>query len=145
MTVDLSELVAIDVHVHAERNANEPPDPVTSEYLAAAARYFGGDPPLPTAAEVADYYRERKILAVIFNIDDEAGMGRRRLGSEEILEAARANPDVLIPFAASTRTGASWRAPGTRADRGRRRGASSSIRPSQAFSPTTATSTRSTR
>jgi len=98
MTVDLAQLVAIDVHVHAERNANQPPDPVTSEYLAAAARYFGRDPPLPTAAEVADYYRERNILAVIFNIDDEAGMGRRRLGSEEILEAARANPDVLIPF-----------------------------------------------
>ena len=39
------------------------------------------------------------MLAVIFNVDDEAGMGRRRLGNEEILDVARANPDVLIPFA----------------------------------------------
>jgi len=99
MSFNLDEVVAIDVHVHAERNQNEPQDPVTKEVLDAAAAYFGGHPPQPTAAEVADYYRERKMLAVIFNVDDEAGMGRRRLGSEEVLEAARANPDVLIPFA----------------------------------------------
>ena len=78
MTVDLDELVAIDVHVHAERNKNEPQDPVTAEVLEAAAKYFGGHPPQPTAEEVAAYYRERKILAVVFNVDDEAGMGRRR-------------------------------------------------------------------
>ena len=99
MTVDLEQVRAIDVHVHAERNADEKPDPVTTEILAAAGRYFGGSPPQPTAAEVADYYRERKLVAVIFNVDDEAGMGRRRLGNGEVLAAARANPDVLIPFA----------------------------------------------
>jgi len=99
MSINLDEVVAIDVHVHAERNENEPQDPVTAEVLSAAAAYFGGHPPQPTAAEVAAYYRERKMLAVVFNVDDEAGMGRRRLGSHEVLEAARANPDVLIPFA----------------------------------------------
>jgi uncharacterized protein len=96
---DLDSVVAIDVHVHAERNAGQQPDPVTTEVLEAAARYFGGSPPQPTAQEVADYYRERDLLAVIFNVDDEAGMGRRRLGNEEVLQAARANRDVLIPFA----------------------------------------------
>jgi predicted TIM-barrel fold metal-dependent hydrolase len=96
--IDVDALVAIDVHVHAERNAGEPQDPVTLEVLEAAARYFGGSPPQPTAQEVAEYYRQRNMLAVVFNVDDEAGMGRRRLGSSEILEAARANPDVLIPF-----------------------------------------------
>jgi predicted TIM-barrel fold metal-dependent hydrolase len=53
----------------------------------------------PTAQEVADYYRERRLVAVIFTVDDEAGMGRRRLGNEHVLEAAATNPDVLIPFA----------------------------------------------
>jgi hypothetical protein len=96
--IDVDGLVAIDVHVHAERNAGEPQDPVTLEVLEAAARYFGGSPPQPTAQEVAEYYRERNMLAVVFNVDDEAGMGRRRLGSDEVLAAARANPDVLIPF-----------------------------------------------
>jgi uncharacterized protein len=96
--VDLDNLVAIDVHVHAERNADEPQDPVTEELLAAAASYFGAAPNQPSAQDVADYYRERNILAVVFNVDDEAGMGRRRLGSREVLEVAHANPDIMIPF-----------------------------------------------
>jgi hypothetical protein len=96
--IDLEQITAIDVHVHAERNENQPQDPVTAEFLEAAAHYFGGTPPQPTAAEVADYYRQRRMLAVIFTVDDEAGLGRRRLGNDEVLSAARANPDVLIPF-----------------------------------------------
>jgi uncharacterized protein len=97
--IDVAALAAIDVHVHAERNHGEEQDPVTGEILAAAAEYFGGHPPQPTAQEVADYYRERNMVAVVFNVDDEYGMGRRRLGNEEVLAAAQANPDVLIAFA----------------------------------------------
>ena len=99
MSIDPERLVAIDVHTHAERNAGEEQDPVTGEVLEAAARYFGGSPSQPTAQEVADYYRERSMAAVVFTVDDEAGMGRRRLGNAEVLAAAAANPDVLIPFA----------------------------------------------
>jgi uncharacterized protein len=99
MSIDVDRLVAIDVHAHAERLRDEPQDPVTGELLAAAARYFGGSPPQPTAQDVADYYRERQMVAVVFTVDDEAGMGRKRLGNDEVLEVARANPDVLIPFA----------------------------------------------
>jgi uncharacterized protein len=98
VTIDVDTLVAIDVHTHAERNAGEPQDPVTTELLDAAARYFGGAPEQPTAQEVADYYRERRMAAIVFIVDDEAGMGRRRLGNDEVLAAAEANPDVLIPF-----------------------------------------------
>jgi hypothetical protein len=93
MSIDLEKIVAIDVHVHAERNHDEPQDPVTTEVLAAAARYFGGHPPQPTAQEVADHYRERNMLAVVFTVDDEAGMGRKRIGNAEVLETARANPE----------------------------------------------------
>jgi hypothetical protein len=96
--IDLDRVVAIDVHTHAERNAGEPQDPVTTDILSAAGKYFGGQPPQPTAQEVADYYRERDMLAVVFTVDDEAGMGRRRIGNDQVLEAARANPDVLIAF-----------------------------------------------
>ena len=99
VAVDLDKLVAIDVHTHAERNDGEPADPVTDELLAAAGKYFGGSPPQPTAQDVADYYRARNMMAVVFTVDDEAGMGRRRLGNDQVLAAARANPDVLIPFA----------------------------------------------
>jgi hypothetical protein len=99
MAIDLEGIVAIDVHTHAERSTRQPQDRVTADVLAAAARYFGGEPAQPTAQEVADYYRERSMLAVIFTVDDEAGMGRHRISNDEVLEAAAANPDVLIPFA----------------------------------------------
>ena len=99
MSVRVEDLTAIDVHVHAERNEGQRQDPVTEELLDAAARYFGGSPPQPTAQDVADYYRERRMAAVVFTVDDEAGMGRPRLGNDEVLAAAAANPDVLIPFA----------------------------------------------
>jgi predicted TIM-barrel fold metal-dependent hydrolase len=99
VSIDLDSLVAIDVHTHAHRSADGgPEDPVASEFLQAAAKYFGGTPPQPTAQEVADYYRERHMLAVVFTVDDEAGMGRKRLGNDDVLKAARENPDVLIPF-----------------------------------------------
>jgi uncharacterized protein len=98
VTIDVDSLKAIDVHVHAERNHGEAQDQVTTDLLDAAAKYFGAEPVQPTAQEVADYYRERGILAVVFTVDDEAGMGRRRLGNDEVLEAARANPDVMIAF-----------------------------------------------
>jgi uncharacterized protein len=99
VSIDLDQIVAIDVHTHAERSTHEPQDPVTGELLEAAAKYFGGHPPQPSTQEVADYYRERSMLAVVFTVDDEAGMGRARIRNEEVLEAAAANPDVLIPFA----------------------------------------------
>jgi predicted TIM-barrel fold metal-dependent hydrolase len=99
MSLDIDQLAAIDVHVHAERNEDQPQDPVTLEVLDAAAQYFGAAPVQPTARELAGYYRERGMMAVIFNVDDEAGMGRRRLGNAEVLAAAREHPDVLIPFA----------------------------------------------
>jgi predicted TIM-barrel fold metal-dependent hydrolase len=71
---------------------------VRGEYEAAAASYFGTAPVQSTAQEVADYYRERNMMAVVFTVDDEAGMGRHRLGNDDVLAAAKANPDILIPF-----------------------------------------------
>ena len=99
MSLDLDTIVAIDVHTQAERSAHASQDPVTGELLEAAAAYFGGRPPQPSTQEVADYYRERSMLAVVFTVDDEAGMGRARISNDEVLEVAAANPDALIPFA----------------------------------------------
>ncbi len=99
MTIDLDEIVAIDVHTHAEASVDQPQDPLTGELLAAAAKYFGAEPQQPTAQAVADYYRARKMAAVIFTVDDEAGLGRRRIPNEEVAAVAAANADVLIPFA----------------------------------------------
>ena len=99
MTVDLDAIVAIDVHTHAEASVSRPQDPVTGELLAAAAKYFGSEPAQPTTQDVADYYRERNMLAVVFTVDDTAGMGRLPVPNDEIVELAKRNSDVLIPFA----------------------------------------------
>jgi predicted TIM-barrel fold metal-dependent hydrolase len=55
--------------------------------------------PRPTIPEVAQYYRERKIAAVIFTVDSESERGTWRIANDEVAEAAAENSDVLIPFA----------------------------------------------
>ena len=52
---------------------------------------------LPTADDVAAYYRERKLAAVIFTVDAETVTGRPAVPNEEIAEVAAANPDVPDP------------------------------------------------
>jgi uncharacterized protein len=97
MTIDLDRVTAIDVHTHAEvGRAGE--DGLLPEWREAASKYFGSSD-LPTAEDVAAYYRERNMVAVIFTVDAESVTGRRAVPNEEIAEAAAANPDVLIPFA----------------------------------------------
>ena len=96
--IDLATVTAIDVHVHTELT-RAGHDPLPPELRAAAARYFGSDEPLPTVDDVAAYYRERSMAAVLFTVDWEARSGRAPIPNEEIADAARANPDVLIPFA----------------------------------------------
>jgi len=99
-SLDLAALVAIDVHTHVHARVDgSPPDAVEQEIQDAARRYFGAEPARPTAQDVADYYRERKMAAVVFTVDDEAGMGRMPVSNEEVAEVAARNADVLIPFA----------------------------------------------
>jgi len=99
--IDLSAVTAIDVHVHTERSRSGH-DPMPGELREAAARYFGnrftGDA-LPTIDDVAAYYRERGLAAVVFTVDWELESGRAPIPNEEIAEGARENADVLIPFA----------------------------------------------
>ncbi len=97
--IDLDAVVAIDVHVHAERSAKTGADGLTPELRAASAAYFGGEAVRPTAQEVADYYRARSMAAVVFAVDSESVTGMPPVPNEEVAEAAAANPDVLIPFA----------------------------------------------
>ncbi|HLG08738.1 MAG TPA: amidohydrolase family protein [Gaiellaceae bacterium] len=96
--IDVAAVAAIDVHVHAE-SSRAGHDPMPSELRAAAERYFGSDRSVPTVDDVAAYYRERRMAAVVFTVDWEARSGLPPIPNEEIAEAAAANPDVLIPFA----------------------------------------------
>ncbi len=97
--MNVDELVAIDVHVHAELSEREPLDKVKAEFIEAAKKYFKEEGKRPTIRETADYYRERKMACVIFTVDGEAASGQKRISNEEVAEIANENSDVMIPFA----------------------------------------------
>src|ERR1700722_3313789 len=96
--LNLDKLVAIDVHTHANISQRQPRDPCSIIFDEAMAKYFKSAP-LPTIPEVAQYYRERHMAAVIFTVDNEAEMGHTRIANEEVAEVAAENADALIPFA----------------------------------------------
>jgi predicted TIM-barrel fold metal-dependent hydrolase len=94
----LADLVAIDVHTHANVSSRQPRDPYSIQFDEAMAKYFKSRQP-PTIPELAQYYRERKLAAVIFTVDTESEVGHWRIANEEVAEVAAEHNDVLIPFA----------------------------------------------
>jgi predicted TIM-barrel fold metal-dependent hydrolase len=96
--VDLSALVAIDVHTHVHRSvADRAAAPEAGEALDAMAAYFKTDPSAYTVNELAQYYRDRNMAAVTFTVDVKDRPVR--VSSEVVAERAAANADVIIPFA----------------------------------------------
>jgi predicted TIM-barrel fold metal-dependent hydrolase len=96
--MDHQNLVAIDIHTHAEVSCWNPFDNYGEEYDRAADKYFRSSR-RPTIQETIDYYRERRIGLVMFTVDSESKLGRRRIPNEEIAEAAKANSDMMMAFA----------------------------------------------
>jgi predicted TIM-barrel fold metal-dependent hydrolase len=96
--IDVASLTALDIHTHANVSGRDAPDPCSVILDEAMAKYFKSKKP-PTIPEVADYYRQRKMAAVIFAVDSESEMGFTRIANEEVAEVAADNNDVLIPFA----------------------------------------------
>jgi hypothetical protein len=96
--MNISELVAIDVHTHAEVSCRQPADVMWEPYEAAASKYFKVGK-RPTIAETLAYYRERKIGLVMFTVDAEFQIGNRRIPNQEVIDAARDNSDIMIAFA----------------------------------------------
>ncbi len=97
---DLASLVAIDVHTHVHRSVSATAGAPAEESLTAMASYFKTGPAAYTVDELAEYYRARRMAAVTFTVD-VAGRppDPARPTNEEIAERARANADVIIPFA----------------------------------------------
>ncbi len=96
--MNLKDLIAIDVHTHAEVSCRQPADEVWQEYEDAASKYFKSGK-RPTIAETIAYYRERRIGLVMFTVDSESEIGARRIPNEEVAEAARDNSDIMVAFA----------------------------------------------
>jgi predicted TIM-barrel fold metal-dependent hydrolase len=97
--VNVDELVAIDIHTHAEVSTRMVPDEAAKELDEAKGRYFKYVPQHPTIAQMAAYYRARKMGFVVFAVDHERGLGLKRISNEEVAESAAEHADVAIPFA----------------------------------------------
>nr|CAD6596007.1 4-hydroxyphenyl-beta-ketoacyl-CoA hydrolase [Rhizobium sp. Khangiran2] len=101
--MNVDDLIAIDIHTHAEEPCCGPRDDGYDEFQAGMARYFknpaGAKGMLPTVEETAAYYRKRRIGCVIFPVDSERETGFRRYENEEVAEIAARNADIMIPFA----------------------------------------------
>lgn len=97
--IDPDEVLAIDVHVHAEVSCHDPEDPVMSKFFDAASSYFKAPRERPKIPEIIAHYREQNMAFCLFTVDCEAGLGAKRIRNEEIAELANENADVVIPFA----------------------------------------------
>lgn len=101
--MNVDDLIAIDIHTHAEEPCCGPRDDGYDEFQSAMAAYFknpaGKDGMLPTVHDTAAYFRERKIGCVIFPVDAERETGFRRYANEEVAQIAAENADIMIPFA----------------------------------------------
>jgi uncharacterized protein len=91
MSIEPSRLVALDVHVHLEHTGE------ASEADKKAAAYFKGGAPRDPVL-MAEYYRSRNMACVVFTVD-ETLTGMPRLSNDAVVEFARKNPDIAIPFA----------------------------------------------
>ena len=96
---NIDDVVAIDIHTHAEEPCGMHGDDGYDDFQAQMADYFKSPHKHPpTVPETAAYYRSKKIAAVIFPVDAERETGFRRYNNYEMLEVASDHLDVLIPF-----------------------------------------------
>jgi uncharacterized protein len=99
MPIDLAAVTAIDTHVHVESDGHGHCS-LDQELLDASAKYFkAGVNRTPDLAEIAAYYRERSLAAVVFTVDAHTATGHPALSSEQIVAEAADHDDVLVPFA----------------------------------------------
>ena len=92
------DLIAIDIHTHAEVSCWNPFDAYGEEYDRAADKYFRSSN-RPTIAETITHYREKKIGLIMFTVDSESNLGRTRIPNQEIAAAAKENSDMMMAFA----------------------------------------------
>jgi predicted TIM-barrel fold metal-dependent hydrolase len=91
LSIDPATLTAIDVHVHLE------PEP-SSAADTAALKYFGDSGAARDQAGLAEYYRSRKMVCVVFGVDERL-TGRPQVSNDDVVEFAERHSDVAIAFA----------------------------------------------
>jgi predicted TIM-barrel fold metal-dependent hydrolase len=102
-SIDVDQLTAIDVHVHAGVSGKSPQPaqpavPARDDTLSRATQRSGVGGQTPD--ETAEFYRQRKIACAIWGVDTGGTRPSRpgAVSNDEMLEAAARNADVFIPF-----------------------------------------------
>lgn len=98
MPINIEQIATLDVHVHVEQDP-EGHVSVNDEILAASEKYFKpGTNRTPTVDDIAAYYRERNMAAVVFTVDATTAMGHPALSSERIADEVAKYDDTLLAF-----------------------------------------------
>lgn len=97
--INLDDIVAIDMHTHAEVSRDGHPS-LPPHLMAGSAAYFKvAGARTPSIDDIAAHYRERRMAAVVFTVDAQTATGHPPIPSEEVAAACAEHADVLIPFA----------------------------------------------
>ncbi|MDT5192318.1 MAG: uncharacterized protein QOI28_4569, partial [Mycobacterium sp.] len=96
--IDFDAVEAIDIHTHVEVDGHGH-NAYDDELVDATRSYFRmGDTAAATVDELADHYRRRNAVAVVFTIDAETATGHAPNSVEDLIAGCARNNDVLIPF-----------------------------------------------
>src|SRR5215470_10589622 len=86
-------IVAIDTHVHPNTKEHEKTD---GEYVAVAKKYFKTDVGgFVSFDEMAQMYREKKMMCVVLGKDARTNTGLPPITNESLADAVRSNPDTF--------------------------------------------------
>lgn len=96
--MNVADLTAIDMHVHAEISADGHSS-LSPALEAGTSAYFKTEGRQPTIPDIAAHYRARHMGAVVFTVDAETTTGHPPIANEEVAAACAEHDDVLIPFA----------------------------------------------
>jgi uncharacterized protein len=91
-------LVAIDVHTHVHFSTSAKHSDEGTARMGEMKEHFKSDVLGMDLPDLAAYYRERKMAAVAFTIDNLGDPGEHAPTSEEIGDLAAEHPDAIIPF-----------------------------------------------
>jgi predicted TIM-barrel fold metal-dependent hydrolase len=91
------EVVAIDVHVHLSDEFTMKAKGARTQQMA---RYFGRERKPVSFDEMADQYRERKMMAIIMNGTDETITGLTPVPNDHIAQGVHKHSDVFMGFGA---------------------------------------------
>ncbi|MGH7771000.1 MAG: amidohydrolase family protein [Candidatus Binatia bacterium] len=89
------EVIAIDVHVHLSDELTQKAKGPRTQQMA---RYFGRERKPVSIDEMADQYRNRKMMAAIMNTTDETVTGLIPVPNDHIAGAMRKYPEVFLGF-----------------------------------------------